>query len=247
MSRRMCDGFGYSQCFSQPHLKSRSRFDARQISRREIEKARKMSNRPGCADRQSTDNVWLLRDKLHIEGGIEMHRIFQPCRFIAWVGFGLAGLTVMTQSAAAQDAAPASPVVPAAAQDVDNASSPSDQIPQARPTDAPQVSLASNEPAGSTCSRCCERCISYKHHKSLKRNCCGRNDTISTVLKVCDSCCGEIEIPVCLPCCCDGTPTVCTHNGILGRHSVTYKWCCGYRVKVVFDRCGNIVVHSYDR
>lgn len=176
-----------------------------------------------------------------------MQRMFQPCRLIVWIGFGLIGLTVMTteaqagsfpaaSSAAAQDAPAAAP---AAAQDVDNARSPSDQIPQTSP--------ASSEGAGSTCSRCCERCISYRHHKSLKKKCCGCNDTISTVLKVCDTCCGEVEIPVCLPCCCEGTPTVCTHNGILGRHSVTYTWCCGYRVKVVFDRCGDIVVHSYDR
>ena len=187
-----------------------------------------------------------------------MQRMFQPCRLIVWIGFGLIGLTVMTteaqagsfpaaSSAAAQDAPAAAPAVPAAAQDVDNARSPSDQIPQTRTTGAPQPSPASSEGAGSTCSRCCERCISYRHHKSLKKKCCGCNDTISTVLKVCDTCCGEVEIPVCLPCCCEGTPTVCTHNGILGRHSVTYTWCCGYRVKVVFDRCGDIVVHSYDR
>jgi hypothetical protein len=28
---------------------------------------------------------------------------------------------------------------------------------------------------------------------------------------------------------------------------VTYEWCCGYKVRVVFDRCGDITVHSYGR
>jgi hypothetical protein len=51
-----------------------------------------------------------------------------------------------------------------------------------------------------------------------------------------------VQIPVCLPSCCTGEPTVCCHKGFLGRDVVSYEWCCGFSVDVRFLRSGDIVV-----
>ena len=98
------------------------------------------------------------------------------------------------------------------------------------------------------CDCCPAPCISYHHHRTLRRTCCGCCDPINAILEVTDPvCCTTVEVPVCLPGCCDGVPTVCPGRGLLGRGVVEYQWCCGYRVKVVFKKCGDIVVHSYGR
>lgn len=96
---------------------------------------------------------------------------------------------------------------------------------------------------------CCPQySIKYRHHCTLRKTCCSSCETYKTVLQVCDPCCGcTVDIPLCLPCCCEGSPKVCDRSGHFGRYSVTYEWCCGYRVKVVFDRCGDVTVHSYGR
>jgi hypothetical protein len=95
---------------------------------------------------------------------------------------------------------------------------------------------------------CCpKRCISYKHHRPCKKVCCTCAPPIQTVLLVKDPCvCGcFVEVPICLPVCCEGEPKVCCKNGLLGRSIVEYEWCCGYRVKIVFDRRGDLVVHTF--
>jgi hypothetical protein len=89
------------------------------------------------------------------------------------------------------------------------------------------------------------RCIDYKSHRFLrcKWDSC---HTQKLVLQVPDHCCCcLVEVPVCIPACCSGAPTVCAHCGHFGRSVVEYSWCCGYHLKVVFDRCGNVTVHSY--
>jgi hypothetical protein len=98
-------------------------------------------------------------------------------------------------------------------------------------------------------SCCPERCIKYRHHCTLRKTCCSCDPPVQTILAVQDPCCCKcmIEIPICLPGCCEGSPKVCDRQGLLGRGIVTYEWCCGYKVKIVFDRCGDIVVHSYGR
>lgn len=95
---------------------------------------------------------------------------------------------------------------------------------------------------------CCPLpCISYKHHRPCKKICCTCAPPVQTVLLVKDPCvCGcYIQVPVCLPACCTGTPEVCCHKGFLGRDVVEYNWCCGYRIKMVFDRRGDLTVHSF--
>ena len=128
------------------------------------------------------------------------------------------------------------------------AASPSDALPKKMvqgPIQAP-IKAPIQAPA---CDACCKPvCIKYLHHCTVRKTCCGC-DTIKSVLCVTDPCCcgKTVEVPVCLPCDCTDTPKICDRCTILGRSSVTYKWCCGYKVKVVFDRCGNVTVHSYGR
>jgi hypothetical protein len=100
--------------------------------------------------------------------------------------------------------------------------------------------------AGDKC--CAAPKIKYQHHCTLRKTCDRCCDTFQTVLTVCNPHCGEeIDIPLCLPACCEGEPKVCDRSGVLGRSSTTYEWCCGYRVKVVIDRCGDVAVHTYGR
>jgi len=95
----------------------------------------------------------------------------------------------------------------------------------------------------------CYHQISYHHHCTLRKTSCCSCGTIRQVLMVDDPCCcgKTIAIPVCLPDCCDDQPKSSGHCGPLGRGVTTFHWCCGYKVKVVVDRCGDVTVHSYGR
>ena len=42
------------------------------------------------------------------------------------------------------------------------------------------------------------------------------------------------EIPMCIPACCEGDPSVSGGRGILGRGVVEYCWPCGFRAIVKF-------------
>ncbi|MFI4875154.1 MAG: hypothetical protein ACIALR_07445 [Blastopirellula sp. JB062] len=96
---------------------------------------------------------------------------------------------------------------------------------------------------------CCEvPCIKYRDHRKLfaRRNCGTCAPPVKMVLlveKPCTDC--AFEVPVCVPACCEGVPTVCSRSGILGRQIVEYEWCCGFRIRMVFKRHGDLVVHSY--
>jgi hypothetical protein len=92
---------------------------------------------------------------------------------------------------------------------------------------------------------CKDRCIDYRSHRFLrcKFDPCTARQIILQVTDPC--CCCYVEVPVCVPCCCEGAPQVCTRCGICGRHIVEYTWCCGYEVKVIFDKCGDVTVHTY--
>jgi hypothetical protein len=93
----------------------------------------------------------------------------------------------------------------------------------------------------------CQRCISYKHHLTLRRTCCTCK-TINVVLQVYDPCCCCcVDVPVCIPACCCGAPSQWSRGGLIARSVTHFRWCCGYRVKVVMGPRGNLVVHSYGR
>lgn len=91
-------------------------------------------------------------------------------------------------------------------------------------------------------------CISYRNHPLLgpRTGSCG---TMKIALAVPDPACCKyvVEVPVCIPCCCTDVPKVHSRCGVLGRRIVVYDWCCGYKVRVVFNRCNDVVVHSYGR
>jgi hypothetical protein len=96
------------------------------------------------------------------------------------------------------------------------------------------------EPVKACCPQPCIRYID----RTCGKTCCGDcKPPIKTVLKVVNpvTCC-PVEVPVCLPACCEGCPAVDSHCGLLCRGVVTYDWCCGYRVVVRFDRCGDVTV-----
>ena len=116
-------------------------------------------------------------------------------------------------------------------------------VPMATPAPVPVPLAASSDSA-----QCQNRCIKYRHHCTLRKTCCGCCEDIKMVLSVKDPCCCcNVDVSVCVPGCCKDVPSVCNHNGVFGRNVVEYTWCCGYRVKVVFDRCGDVTVHTYGR
>jgi hypothetical protein len=94
---------------------------------------------------------------------------------------------------------------------------------------------------------CCPTpCITYRH---LFRPicCCGcpAPEPIKTVLTVknpCTCACCEVAIPVCLPGCCTGEPTVDCHHGLFACGVVKYDWCCGVSVVVKFKHNGEVIV-----
>ncbi len=74
------------------------------------------------------------------------------------------------------------------------------------------------------------------HHRD-----CG--PTQKVVLEVCHpkTCC-KIEVPVCIPCCCQGAPCVRFEHTLLGHGRTVFTWSCGYEVAVRYTCCGGISV-----
>lgn len=106
-------------------------------------------------------------------------------------------------------------------------------------TGAPNTADAGLLRRGAHLDACCDPCINYRDRSCVSP--CER--TLKTELCVTDPCtCCDIKVPVCLPCCCDGAPTVCCRNGLFGRTVVRYDWCCGCSVQVTILRCGDVVV-----
>jgi hypothetical protein len=104
-------------------------------------------------------------------------------------------------------------------------------------------------PAVDCCPPACPTpCITYRYHGHRKA-CCNSLPPQQTVLSVKDpNRCGcEVLVPVCLPACCSECVQVTSRRGLLGRGIVTYRFACGFTVKMVFDRCGDIVVHYHGK
>lgn len=115
------------------------------------------------------------------------------------------------------------------------------------------ASLAANAPE--ELKACCyEPCFTYRNHKFLTRNVCKCRcececkcePPVKAVLTVIDPrCCCTVDVPVCIPACCEGEPKICGRCTAFGHAVVEYKWCCGYRIKMVFGKCGAVNVHYY--
>ncbi len=74
--------------------------------------------------------------------------------------------------------------------------------------------------------------------------CCLAEPPVKTTLLVRDpeSCDCYAEVPVCIPCCCEGEAQVCNRPGILGRRWVDHDCACGFQISVLFRTRGDIVV-----
>jgi hypothetical protein len=97
--------------------------------------------------------------------------------------------------------------------------------------------------AGEIAPCCYQPCITY-HYLGCKKRCCGCEPPVPVVLTVVDPCCCcAIEVPVCLPARCVGCePCVTSRCGVLGRGIVEYKWDCGFRVRIVINKGGDVRV-----
>lgn len=123
----------------------------------------------------------------------------------------------------------------------DNVVSPSDILPGrvAPPVDVVPYPPGTHVQKGWSCP---PPCVKYHHHG--KRAC----ETYETVLTYCDPCTGcSVRVPVCVPVCCGGEPVICERSGLFGRSIVVFQWCCGFKAKIIGDRCGNLTVHTYGR
>lgn len=115
-----------------------------------------------------------------------------------------------------------------------------------QPSDAP---AAAPQSEGDALTICCEKpCIVYRHHGRCRKACCTCDPPIQTVLLVknpADCRCCYVEVPVCIPACCTQPPCVDSRCGLFGRGIVDYEYCCGFRIRVIFRRCGDVVVHYF--
>ena len=95
---------------------------------------------------------------------------------------------------------------------------------------------------------CCPSnpCIKYRHkhaHKH-KHDCgCCPEPTYETVLTPTspETCC-TVNVPVCLPACCQGCPCESSRCTVFGCGQVRYDYACGYSVVVRFQKHGDILV-----
>lgn len=89
-------------------------------------------------------------------------------------------------------------------------------------------------------------CITYREHGPQRKKSCG---TVTVMLGIQDPCNGCVyEVPVCMPECCCSEPRVVVEKGVpSGRAIGVYVWNCGYKVKIILDRCGDITVHTFGR
>jgi hypothetical protein len=110
------------------------------------------------------------------------------------------------------------------------------------PADAAALGRAAK--AAASAGRC-EPCIQYRHH-GRPLDCCGCGPNLETVLCVKDpvTCC-TVLVPVCLPHCCTDAPCVSGRVGLFRRGIVDHDWDCGLRVRVVFTKHGDVVVHYF--
>jgi hypothetical protein len=84
----------------------------------------------------------------------------------------------------------------------------------------------------------------YRHrgHNRAGYGCAPPIQTVLTATNPCTCC--PVAIPVCVPACCVGAPSVSCHRGLFGASVIDFDWACGYRVTVRFKHNGQVVVVS---
>jgi hypothetical protein len=114
---------------------------------------------------------------------------------------------------------------------------------------AAQTAPAAEAPTtvATSAAECCPKpCVEYRTHLSARRmlRCTSQVQVTMAVDNPADCKNCAVEIPMCIPCCCTGEPTVTSECGLLGRGIVEYCWPCGFRAKVVFrPALCDVVVH----
>ena len=95
---------------------------------------------------------------------------------------------------------------------------------------------------------CCPTnpCIKYRHKHAHKHKCakgCCEEPTYQTVLTPTspETCC-TVNVPVCLPACCQGCPCETSRCTLFGCGQVRYDYGCGCSVIIRFQKCGDICV-----
>jgi hypothetical protein len=90
-------------------------------------------------------------------------------------------------------------------------------------------------------------CIKYRHkhackHKHCAKGCCGEPTYQTVLTPTSPETCQTVQVPVCLPACCQGCPCETSRCTLLGCGQVRYDYCCGCSVIVRFQKCGDILV-----
>ncbi len=57
--------------------------------------------------------------------------------------------------------------------------------------------------------------------------------------------CCKIDVPVCVPVCCQGVPCVQNRHTLLGAGKTVFTWPCGYEVTVRFTHHGGYRVSTH--
>jgi hypothetical protein len=117
--------------------------------------------------------------------------------------------------------------------------------PPAGAEEAPATGPAMVTPPAACCSigAPVQPCIEYRTHLSARRayRCTGEKPVTVMARNPVD--CLDYEVPLCIPCRCEGEPCVTSECGLLGRGRVEYLWDCGFSAIVVFKGCNDIKVH----
>jgi hypothetical protein len=80
-----------------------------------------------------------------------------------------------------------------------------------------------------------------------KRDCGPPPPTQKVVLEVCHPKTGcKLEVPVCIPCCCQGPPCVRFEPTLIGPGRTVFTWPCGHEVIVRYGICGGYRVAQRD-
>ncbi len=74
--------------------------------------------------------------------------------------------------------------------------------------------------------------------------CSGSMEVVMIVCNPANGC--QYELPLCVPGCCSGAPSISSRCGILGRGIVEYCWPCGFSAKVKFREILGDVRVDYD-
>jgi hypothetical protein len=76
-------------------------------------------------------------------------------------------------------------------------------------------------------------------HCRRRDDCCPPPPPQKVVLEVCHPCTHcKLEVPVCIPACCQGVPCVRFQNTLIGQGKTVFSWQCGHEVVVRYTRDG---------